>query len=218
MELAEPLRIGMLGAARIAPFGVIRPAREAAEAEIVAVAACDEGALASSQPGTASRARTATTRRCFATPGIDAIYDPLPNGLHRDWTIRALEAGKHVLCEKPLASNAAEAGRTAAAAERSGRKLKEAFDGRNHPLADRMKAIVDGGSLRVRRCRGRRFGRRAGFARGFAARSAEVGPAAQDPPARNGGAREQCGECDRGDEALDRAGGRWVEGRLFGVR
>jgi predicted dehydrogenase len=80
-------------------------------------------------------------------PEIDAIYNPLPNSHHAEWTIRALEAGKHVLCEKPLASNAEQARRMAAAAEKTGRELVEAFHWRYHPLAGRMKEIVDGGAL-----------------------------------------------------------------------
>jgi predicted dehydrogenase len=80
-------------------------------------------------------------------PGIDAVYIPLPNGLHCEWTLRALEAGKHVLCEKPLASNAAEALRMADAARSAGRRLVEAFHWRYHPLAGRLREIVASGEL-----------------------------------------------------------------------
>ncbi|MEO8602154.1 MAG: Gfo/Idh/MocA family oxidoreductase [bacterium] len=145
--MVAPLRIGILGAARIAPMALIKPARKVPEAAIVAVAARD-----------ASRARAFATKHgigrvhesyaaMLADAEIDAVYNPLPNGLHAEWTIRALEAGKHVLCEKPLASNAAEAERMAEAATRSGRRLIEAFHWRYHPLAARMKAVIDSGVL-----------------------------------------------------------------------
>ena len=69
---------------------------------------------------------------------LDAIYVPLANSLHAQWTIAALEAGHHVLCEKPFASNAAQAAEMVATAERTGRVLAEAYHWRYHPVADRM--------------------------------------------------------------------------------
>ena len=145
------LRIGILGAARIAPSALVRPARSVPELEVLAVAARDEG-----------RARRFAARHgiprvhagyaeLLADPELDAVYNPLPNGLHCEWTIRALEAGKHVLCEKPLAANADEARRMVLAAEKAGRVLVEAFHWRYHPLAERMKGVVASGVLgRVR--------------------------------------------------------------------
>ncbi|MDX1649278.1 MAG: Gfo/Idh/MocA family oxidoreductase [Myxococcota bacterium] len=142
-----PLRFGILGAARIAPMALVRPARQVEGAQVVAVAARDP-----------DRARRFATRHgvprvhgsyaaLLADPEVDAVYNPLPNALHAEWTVRALEAGKHVLCEKPLASNAAEAARMADAARAAGRRLVEAFHWRYHPLAARMLAIVAGGEL-----------------------------------------------------------------------
>jgi predicted dehydrogenase len=83
----------------------------------------------------------------LADPDIDAVYNPLPNGLHCEWTLRALEAGKHVLCEKPMASNQEEAQRMADAAQRHGLVLAEAFHWRYHPLAQRLLSILESGEL-----------------------------------------------------------------------
>lgn len=83
----------------------------------------------------------------LADPEVDAIYLSLPNGMHRDWSIAALRAGKHVLCEKPMARNAAEAAEMFAAAEDSGKVLIEAFMYRTHPLIQRLIEFVRGGGI-----------------------------------------------------------------------
>src|SRR5207253_9067848 len=83
----------------------------------------------------------------LADPDVEAIYVSLPNSLHVEWTIRALEAGKHVLCEKPFDRRAAEVERAFDAAERAGRLLMEAFMYRHHPQARRLHEIVAGGSI-----------------------------------------------------------------------
>jgi predicted dehydrogenase len=80
-------------------------------------------------------------------PAIDAVYIPLPNHLHCEWTLKALAAGKHVLCEKPLACTAAEARRMADAAEKAGLLLMEAFMYRFHPRTQRIKQLVSGGAI-----------------------------------------------------------------------
>jgi len=142
-----PLRMGVLGAARIVPTALLTPARSVPEVVVTAIAARDP-----------NRARAFAARhgipRALASyddlvddPDIDAVYNPLPNGLHCAWTLRALGSGKHVLCEKPLASNAAEALQMEQAADRAGRVLMEAFHWRYHPLAARMIRIVQGGTL-----------------------------------------------------------------------
>jgi predicted dehydrogenase len=148
--MSEPLRFGILGAAKIAPAALVRPARLVAGARVVGIAARD-----------GRRARRFARKHgiptvhdsyasLLADPGIDAIYNPLPNGLHCEWTIRALKAGKHVLCEKPMAANALQAQRMAEAADAAGRVLVEAFHWRYHPLASRMREVVQGeiGALR----------------------------------------------------------------------
>jgi predicted dehydrogenase len=145
------LRIGVLGAARIVPGALIRPAREVPEASVVAIAARDRERAKqfASKHGIAKVA--ADYSAIIDDPDVDAIYNPLPNGLHAQWTMAALEAGKHVLCEKPFTANATEAEVVAALAERTGLVVMEAFHYRYHPLAERMRAIVVGGELGVLR-------------------------------------------------------------------
>jgi predicted dehydrogenase len=87
-----------------------------------------------------------------ADPSLDAVYVPLPNGLHQRWTLAALAAGKHVLCEKPFTSNAAQARVVAEAAAGTGLVVMEAFHYRYHPLARRMAEVARSGELgRIRR-------------------------------------------------------------------
>ncbi|WAC89157.1 Gfo/Idh/MocA family protein [Mycobacterium sp. Aquia_213] len=142
-----PLRIGILGAAAIAPSALIKPAKTNAEVVVAAVAARDQ-----------SRARAFAAKHdiarvhddydaLIADPDLDAIYNPLPNGLHGKWTRAALAAGKHVLCEKPFTANAAEAREIAALAATSDRVVMEAFHYRYHPLTLRAEEIIASGEL-----------------------------------------------------------------------
>lgn len=147
MAEQHPLRFGILGAARIAPDALIKAAQNVPDAVAVAVAARDpkrgrEFADANKIPRV-----LATYDDLVNDPALDVIYNPLPNSLHCEWTLAALRAGKHVLCEKPLASNAAEAERMTQAAGASGKILGEAFHYRYHPLADRIRALMTDGTL-----------------------------------------------------------------------
>jgi predicted dehydrogenase len=147
MAAQRPIRFGILGAARIAPDALIKAAHNVPEVEVVAIAARDpkrarEFAAANGIPRV-----LATYDDLVNDPDLDVIYNPLPNSLHCEWTIAALRAGKHVLCEKPLASNAAEAERMTKAADESGKILGEAFHYRYHPLADRIRALMTDGTL-----------------------------------------------------------------------
>ena len=141
------VRIGVLGAARIAPGAVIRPARNSREASVTVVAARDRDRAEQFAAKHGIPHVAASYQAVIEHPEVDAVYNPLPNGLHARWTIAALAAGKHVLCEKPFTANAAEAEEVAAAAEGSGLVVMEAFHYRYHPLALRMKAIVESGEL-----------------------------------------------------------------------
>jgi predicted dehydrogenase len=83
----------------------------------------------------------------IADPNVDAIYNPLPNQLHVPWTIKAAEAGKHVLCEKPISLTAAEAETLVRVRERTGVKIGEAFMVRSHPQWLRMRALIEQGKI-----------------------------------------------------------------------
>jgi predicted dehydrogenase len=144
---AAPLRVGILGAARIAPMAMIAPARRVGEANVVAVAARDPERARQFAARHGIPRVHATYEALLDDPEVEAVYNPLPNGLHARWTIRALEAGKHVLCEKPFAASVAEAEAMAQAATRAGRVLVEAFHYRYHPLFARLRAILAAGEI-----------------------------------------------------------------------
>lgn len=135
------IRVGVLGAAQIAPAALYEPARETPGVEVLAVASRDP-ARARAQAATYGVPRVCDYETLLALSEIDAVYVPLPISLHHDWTLRALAAGKHVLCEKPFASNAAEARRMVAAADAAGRVCAEAFHWRYHPLAARIREVL----------------------------------------------------------------------------
>jgi predicted dehydrogenase len=147
MTSAVPVRIGALGAARITPSALIRPARELPDVEVRAIAARDPDKARAFARKHRIPVVHETYEALLADPDIDAIYNPLPNSHHAPWSIAAMRAGKHVLCEKPLAANAEEARAMAAVAKQTGRVLMEAFHWRYHPLADRLAEIVDRGEL-----------------------------------------------------------------------
>jgi predicted dehydrogenase len=126
---------------------MVKPAVEEPEAEVTAVAARDlERAHRFAAKHKISTAY-GSYAQLLADPSIDAIYIAVPNGLHGRWTKAALDAGKHVLCEKPFAANAEEAAGVAEAALRSGRVVMEAFHYRYHALTRRMVEIINSGEL-----------------------------------------------------------------------
>jgi xylose dehydrogenase (NAD/NADP) len=140
------LRWGLLSTARI-NHALIPPLRASARNELTAVASRD---LARGQ----SYAHERDIPRVFgsyeamlADPDVDVIYNPLPNSLHAEWTIKAAQAGKHVLCEKPLAVTVEEVDAMAAAARQAGVVVMEAFMYRHHPLTLKVKELVEGGAI-----------------------------------------------------------------------
>ncbi|MFH1924714.1 MAG: Gfo/Idh/MocA family oxidoreductase [Planctomycetota bacterium] len=143
--MSEPLRWGILGAGRIArKFAGQLPQTPRAELAAVGSRSGDSARRFCEEFGGTHHAGY---DELLADPGVDAVYLSLPNGLHHEWTIRSLEAGKHVLCEKPIAATAAEAQEMFAAAERHGRILIEAFMYRCHPAVEKLIQMVRDGAI-----------------------------------------------------------------------
>ncbi|MBE2182147.1 MAG: Gfo/Idh/MocA family oxidoreductase [Anaerolineae bacterium] len=139
-------------------WGVISTARIGAKAVIPAIQKSNNGIVAAVGSRDLEKGRTfanhcnipkvyGSYEDLIADPEIDAIYNPLPNGLHGEWSIKAAEGGKHVLCEKPLASDAAEAEKMMRAFNSRGLLLAEAFMYRFHPQIQAAKTLIDEGSI-----------------------------------------------------------------------
>ena len=142
------IRWGVLGYARIARVEIIPAILRAENSEFHALASRDGAKLA------AARAQFPGVAKTFhgyegllRDPDVDAVYVPLPNALHREWTIRAAEHGKHVLVEKPAALNAAECREMIAACAANGVRLMEAFMYRCHPQTTKIVEMVRQGLL-----------------------------------------------------------------------
>ena len=141
------LRIGILSTADIAIRKVIPGMRRAARVEVVAIASRD-GTRHGPWPTRLAIPRAhGSYEALLADPEVDAVYIPLPNHLHAEWTIAAARAGKHVLCEKPLAMTAADAERMAAACDAAGVLLMEAFMYRLHPSWVAVRELVASGRI-----------------------------------------------------------------------
>lgn len=136
------MRIGLLAASRIAEAAVVEPARGVDGVEVVAVAARDLGRARAAADGWSVPNAFGSYEDMLASSVIDAVYVGVPAALHRRWVTAALDRGLHVLCEKPFASNAADARRAAEAARRSDRVVMEAFHWRYHPLVAQMRAAL----------------------------------------------------------------------------
>jgi D-xylose 1-dehydrogenase (NADP+, D-xylono-1,5-lactone-forming) len=140
------VRLGILSTARINRL-VVPPARESERVEVVAVASRELGrAEAYAREHGIDRAY-GSYDELLADPEVDAVYIPLPNSQHVEWSIRALEAGKHVLCEKPLSRRPEDVERAFDVADRAGLVLTEAFMFRHNPQTARWKELVDGGAI-----------------------------------------------------------------------
>jgi predicted dehydrogenase len=129
----QTIRWGVLGAARIATRKVIPAMQRGQYSRVTAIASRDVHRAREAADALGIATVHASYEDLLADPDIDAIYNPLPNHFHVPWTIRAAEAGKHVLCEKPIALNAAQALELIAVRDRTGRLIQEAFMVRSHP-------------------------------------------------------------------------------------
>ncbi|HLF27961.1 MAG TPA: Gfo/Idh/MocA family oxidoreductase [Anaerolineae bacterium] len=140
------LRWGLLSTARI-NRALIGPLRVSARNELVAVASRNAAqAEAYAHEWNIPRA-FGSYAAMLADPDIDVIFNPLPNGLHAEWTIKAAQAGKHVLCEKPLAVSVEEVDAMASAAAQAGVIVAEAFMYRHHPQPLKVKELVEQGAV-----------------------------------------------------------------------
>lgn len=145
--MTTPLRFGVLGAARIAPKALTTPAQAIDSVEITRVAARDPSRAQAFASEHGVGGVSESYQALIDADDVDVVYNPLPMHLHAEWTIRALQAGKHVLCEKPFASNADEAREMVRVAEETGMVLGEAFHHRYHPLFVRLLDLVAAGTI-----------------------------------------------------------------------
>ena len=143
----SPLRLGVLGAARIALGSIIPAASRSPRVEVTAVATRG-GAKAGAIRELAPEARVFEDYEALLwSDDVDAIYVPLPNSMHVEWTLRAIEAGLHVLCEKPFSGDAKAAERAVGAAANAGLTLMEGFMYRLHPQTLRLRELLDEGAV-----------------------------------------------------------------------
>jgi len=142
----KKLRWGLLSTARI-NRAVLLPLRTSDRNELTAVASRDlERAQQYANEKNIPRV-FGSYEEMLADPDIDVIYNPLPNNMHPEWTVKAAQAGKHVLCEKPLANTVEEVDMINEAAQKAGVVVMEAFMYRHHPQTLKVKELVDGGAI-----------------------------------------------------------------------
>ncbi|MDB5084721.1 MAG: oxidoreductase protein [Bacilli bacterium] len=146
MEMKK-LRWGIIGCAGIAIRSVITGIRQSRTGEAAAIASRSLDKAKEAAEKLEIGSVYGSYEELLADDSIDAVYIPLPNHLHKEWTIRAASAGKHVLCEKPFSLTAAEAAEMVAACRAAGVVLAEAFMYRHHPRYHRIKEIIASGEI-----------------------------------------------------------------------
>lgn len=154
--MVNTIRFGALGAARIAPGALVGPANKTDRCSVVAIAARDAERAARFAKENAIAQSTDSYAELIRLAEIDAVYIGLPASLHAHWSMEALRAGKHVLCEKPFTTSAEEAEEMVSLAAELGLVLCEAFHYPYHPLAQRVREICASGAIgKLRRLEGR---------------------------------------------------------------
>jgi predicted dehydrogenase len=141
------VRLGLVAASRIADLAVIQPAPDVQGVELTAVGARDLGRAQEAAERWGLAHAYGSYAELIASEHVDAVYIGTPATLHREWAIEAIEAGKHVLCEKPFAANADDARRIADAARAGDVVVMEAFHWRYHPYAGQIRSVLDSGVL-----------------------------------------------------------------------
>lgn len=147
MNSVQKLRWGILGSASIAVESVIPGLQQSELNEVTAIASRDEDKAKQTAEQLGIDKAYGSYEALLADDSIDAVYIPLPNHLHREWTIRAAEAGKHILCEKPLALTEQEAQEMVQACADAGVHLAEAFMYRHHPRYEQIRDIIASGEI-----------------------------------------------------------------------
>ncbi len=143
------MRLGLLSTARINEL-LVAGSRQTSSVEIVAIGSRDSERAEVQARSLGVQRTHGSYEELLADPDLDAVYIALPNSLHVEWSVRALEAGKHVLCEKPLSRRPEDVERAFGVAERRGLVLAEAFMWRHHPQARRLVELLDQiGELRL---------------------------------------------------------------------
>jgi predicted dehydrogenase len=142
----SPLRVGILGAARIAELAIVKPAR-ATGTRLVGIAARDRSRAEAFAAAHGVERVASSYADLLSSPDVEAVYNPLPNALHGPWNLAAVEAGKHVLSEKPFASNAAEARAVRDAARQAGVVVVDGFHYLYHPVTRRLHELLAAGDL-----------------------------------------------------------------------
>lgn len=145
--MKRKLRWGVLGCANIAIKSVIPAIQSSRTSELIAIASRNIEKAKKTADETGIERAYGSYEELLEDRDVDAVYIPLPNHLHMEWTVKAAQAGKHILCEKPLALNQEQAERMIHACKKEGVQLAEAFMYRHHPRYKRIKEILESAEI-----------------------------------------------------------------------